>query len=331
MRRSPNDSPDRAPDALGRRDLLKLLVGAGAALSLDPARLAASTIAPSLDWLVAQGLVSKPIPSSGERIPVIGVGTARRYESAATEAERAPLREVVRNLPKLGGRLIDTAPSYGQAESVVGDLVAEVGNRDQLFIATKVGRGRQGVQAGKDEIEASFRKLKTDRIDMLQIHNLGGVPEMLPVLREMKQAKRIRYYGVTTSSDGQYAALEEFMKREPMDVVQVDYAIDNRGVEERILPLAAEKGIAVLTNLPFGRGRVFEKLGKQPLPDWAKAIGITTWAQFALKYVVSHPAVTVAIPGTAKLEYLTDNLGAARGPMPDDATRRRMAALVESA
>ncbi|MGZ8375635.1 MAG: aldo/keto reductase [Gemmatirosa sp.] len=327
MQRPAPDANERAADALGRRDLLKTLAGVGVGLAIGPRGLAA---APStLDWLVAQGLVSKPIPSSGERLPVIGVGTARRYESAATEAERAPLREVVRNLPKLGGRLIDTAPSYGEAESVVGGLVAEVGNRDQLFLATKVGRGRQGRDAGIAEMEASFKKLRTDRIDMMQIHNLGGVAEMLPVLREMKRAKRIRYYGISTSSDGQYAVLEELMKREAMDVVQVDYAIDNRGVEERILPLAAEKGIAVLTNLPFGRGRVFEKLGKQPLPDWAKALGITTWAQFALKYVVSHPAVTVAIPGTAKLAYLTDNLGAARGQMPDAATRRRMAALVE--
>lgn len=332
MRRSPFDSPERAADALGRRDLLKRLAGVGAGLALGARGLAAAPAAPvSLDWLVAQGLVSKPIPSSGERIPAVGVGTARRYESAATEAERAPLRDVVRNLPKLGGRLIDTAPSYGSAEALVGALVAEVGNRDQLFLATKVGRGRQGAAAGRAEIEASFRNLRTDRIDMMQIHNLGGVPEMLPVLREMKQAKRIRYYGVTTSSDRQYEQLEALMRREAMDVVQVDYAIDNRGVEERILPLAAEKGIAVLTNLPFGRGRVFEKLGAQPIPDWAKALGIATWAQFALKYVVSHPAVTVAIPGTAKLGYLADNLGAARGPMPDAATRRRMAALVEGA
>ncbi|MGZ8413945.1 MAG: aldo/keto reductase [Gemmatirosa sp.] len=329
MQRPAPDANERAADALGRRDLLKTLAGVGVGLAIGPHGLAAAPA--TLDWLVAQGLVSKPIPSSGERLPVIGVGTARRYESAATEAERAPLREVVRNLPKLGGRLIDTAPSYGEAESVVGGLVAEVGNRDQLFLATKVGRGRQGRDAGIAEMEASFKKLRTDRIDMMQIHNLGGVAEMLPVLREMKRAKRIRYYGISTSSDGQYAALEELMKREAMDVVQVDYAIDNRGVEERILPLAAEKGIAVLTNLPFGRGRVFEKLGKQPLPDWAKALGITTWAQFALKYVVSHPAVTVAITGTAKLAYLTDNLGAARGQMPDAATRRRMAALVEDA
>ncbi|MGZ8491847.1 MAG: aldo/keto reductase [Gemmatirosa sp.] len=329
MQRPAPDANERAADALGRRDLLKTLAGVGVGLAIGPRGLAAAPA--TLDWLVAQGLVSKPIPSSGERLPVIGVGTARRYESAATEAERAPLREVVRNLPKLGGRLIDTAPSYGEAESVVGGLVAEVGNRDQLFLATKVGRGRQGRDAGIAEMEASFKKLRTDRIDMMQIHNLGGVAEMLPVLREMKRAKRIRYYGISTSSDGQYAALEELMKREAMDVVQVDYAIDNRGVEERILPLAAEKGIAVLTNLPFGRGRVFEKLGKQPLPDWAKALGITTWAQFALKYVVSHPAVTVAIPGTAKLAYLTDNLGAARGQMPDAVTRRRMAALVEGA
>lgn len=312
---------------------MKLWAGVSAGLVLGRGSLPAQSLAWTLPWspdVLPADLESKSIPSSGERIPVVGIGTARRYESAATEADKAPLREVVRNLPKLGGKLIDTAPSYGAAETVVGDLVAEVGNRDQLFIATKVGRGRQGAQAGVAEMEESFRKLKVSRVDLMQIHNLGGVPEMLPILRDWKKAGRIRYFGVTTSSDRQYPELEEIRKREPMDFVQVDYAIDNRGVEERILPLAAERGVAVLTNLPFGRGRVFEALGKKPLSDWATALGITTWAQFALKYVVSHPAVTAAIPGTARPEYLTDNLGAARTPMPDEATRKRMVAMLEA-
>ena len=317
---------------INRRDALKLVAGTTAGLLFAPgaacARSAASDASASAAEAVAQqgqpALITKAIPSSGERIPVIGVGTARRYEAVTPE-----LVEVMRNLPKLGGRLVDTAPSYGNAETVVGELIAQAGNRDQLFLATKVGRGGQGADAGIAEMEQGFRRLKTTKVDLMQIHNLGGVPTMLPVLREWKKAGRIRYYGVTTSSDRQYAELETILNSEPMDFVQIDYAIDNRNAEERILPLARDKGVAVLVNLPFGRGRVFEKFGQQPVPDWAKEIGIQTWAQFALKYLVSHPAVTAAIPGTATMAYLADNIGAARGTLPDEATRKRMAAMVD--
>lgn len=271
--------------------------------------------------------VTRAIPSSGERIPVIGVGTARHW----SDGDRTALREVLRNLPRLGGRVIDTAPSYGDAETVVGDLVAELGTRRDLFFAAKVGRGREGAAAGIAETERSLRALRTERIDLVQVHNLAGVDAMLPVLRDWKRQGRIRYYGVTTSFAGQHAALAALMQREAMDVVQVDYAIDNRAAADRILPVAADRGIAVLANLPLGRGRVLQALGARPIPDWAAAYAITSWAQFALKYVVSHPAVTCAIPGTARLDHLEDNLGAAREPLPDEATRRRMAALIDAA
>jgi aryl-alcohol dehydrogenase-like predicted oxidoreductase len=313
---------------ISRRDALRMALGVGAGLALRPR----DVLAHEAWWEELQGasLVTKPIPSTGERLPVIGIGTARRYDVAASEAELAPLREVVRNFTRMGGKLIDTAPSYGNAEPVVGNLVAQAGNRNQLFLATKVGRGRQGVQAGRAEMEQSLKQLRVDKVDLMQVHNLAGVNEMLPVLREWKAAGKTRYIGVTTTSEGQYAELERLLRTQRMDFIQVDYAIDNREVEQRILPLAQERGVAVLTALPFGRGRVFEAFGKQPVPAWAQELGIRTWAQFALKYIVSHPAVTVAIPGTAKMEYLTDNLGAARGPMPDAATRRRMAALVDA-
>ncbi|HEV2131740.1 MAG TPA: aldo/keto reductase, partial [Longimicrobiaceae bacterium] len=221
---------------------------------------------------------------------------------------------MVRNFTRMGGKLIDTAPSYGNAEPVVGNLVAQAGNRNQLFLATKVGRGRQGVQAGRAEMEQSLKQLKVDKVDLMQVHNLGGVNEMLPVLREWKETGKTRYIGVTTTSENQYPELERLLRTQRMDFIQVDYAIDNREVEQRILPLAQERGVAVLTALPFGRGRVFEAFGTQPVPAWAQELGIRTWAQFALKYIVSHPAVTVAIPGTAKMEYLRDDLGVARGP-----------------
>ncbi|HYH05938.1 MAG TPA: aldo/keto reductase [Thermoanaerobaculia bacterium] len=298
-----------------RRTALKLGAGATAALLVD--------------WplLADAPLLTRAIPSSGEKLPLVGIGTARRYDVTSAE-ERAPLREVLRELPKLGGKLVDTAPSYGVAESVVGDLVAEIGNRDKLFLATKVGAGRNGVEAGLAEMNASLARLHTNKLDLLQIHNLAGVDEMLPVLRKWKDEGRIRYLGISTSNAKQYEALETIMKREKLDFIQIDYAIDNRAAEERILPLAADRGVAVLTNLPFGRGRVFQAFGDKPVPDWAREIGIATWAQFALKWVVSHPAVTSAIPGTAKLEYLRDNLAASRGPLPDAATRARMATFV---
>ena len=314
---------------LSRRDTLRMALGASAGLALRPFDLLADEMGSG--GPEAAQLVTKPIPSSGERLPVVGIGTARRYDVAASEPDLAPLREVVRQFPRLGGRLIDTAPSYGNAETVVGNLVAQAANRDQLFLATKVGRGRDGVQAGRAEMEQSLKRLQVDRVDLLQVHNLAGVDAMLPVLREWKASGRTRYIGVTSTAKDQYAEVERLLRTQPMDFLQVDYAIDNREVEQRILPLAQERGVAVLAALPFGRGRVFEAFAQQPVPGWAQELGIRTWPQFALKYLVSHPAVVAAIPGTAKLEYLTDNLGAARGPMPDAAARRRMAALVDAA
>jgi aryl-alcohol dehydrogenase-like predicted oxidoreductase len=261
----------------------------------------------------------------------VGIGTARRFDVGESAEARAPLLEVLRELPRLGGMLVDTAPSYGAAETVIGDLVEQLGNRRALFLATKVGRGRGGVAAGLAEMQRSLERLRTEQIDLLQIHNLAGVDHMLPVLRAWKQEERIRYHGVTTSSARQHEALARLVQREPIDFIQVDYAIDNRAVEDRLLPLAADRGVAVLTNLPFGRGRVLQALKGRPIPEWAAGLGIGSWAQFALKYVISHPAVTCAIPGTATPAYLIDNLAAARGPLPDAATRRRMAALIDAA
>ena len=277
---------------------------------------------------VALPLVRKPIPSSGEMLPVIGIGTARRYDVGAGEDARGPLREVIRRFAELGGTLIDTAPSYGNAESVVGDLVAETGLRDQLFIATKVRAGGQGVETGLAEMHASFDRLRSDHSDLLQVHNLAGVDAMLPLIRDFKEQGKTRYVGISTSSKGQYQDFEAVMRREDLDFIQVDYAIDNRDAAERILPLAADRGMAVLVNLPFGRGRALQHFRNRALPEWATELGIASWAQFVLKYVVSHPAVTAAIPGTATLAYVEDNLAAARGPMPDAATRERMAALI---
>jgi aryl-alcohol dehydrogenase-like predicted oxidoreductase len=309
-----------------RRRLLQSGTAGAAVLGLGglPRLLAA------LEAAATSPLLRRPIPSSGELLPVIGIGTARRYDVDTSEEARAPLREVLRRFSELGGTLIDTAPSYGNAERVVGDLVAELGIRERLFIATKVGAGRNGAEAGPAEMHASFDRLRMPSTDLLKVHNLAGFDAMIPLVRDFKDRGLTRYIGISTSFKGQYEDFEAVMRREPLDVIQVDYAIDNRSAEERILPLAAEHGMAVMVNLPFGRGRVLGHFRDRALPGWAGELGIASWAQFALKWVVSHPAVTAAIPGTATLRYLEDNLAAARGPMPDAATRERMAALIEA-
>jgi aryl-alcohol dehydrogenase-like predicted oxidoreductase len=288
---------------------------------------AAAAMAPGLA-LGAEPLITRSIPSSGERLPVIGLGTARRYESAASEAELAPLRATIARFHELGGRVIDTAPSYGQAETIVGGLVEALGIRKALWLATKVGADTKA--AGAAQVEQSFKALRTGRIDMVGVHNLRDITEALATLRALKAAGRVRHVGATTSFDPQYTAFEAMMRKETLDVIQVDYALDNRGSAERILPLAADRGMAVMINLPFGRGRLFEATKSLALPGWAAEIGCATWAQVFLKYVVSHPAVTCAVPGMAQVKYVNDNLGAARGVLPDAAMRARMEAFIDA-
>jgi aryl-alcohol dehydrogenase-like predicted oxidoreductase len=279
----------------------------------------------------AQPLIQKKIPSSGESIPIIGIGTARRYEEIKTETEKAPLRETIRQFQSLGGRVIDSSPSYGTAEAVVGELVESLKVRDSLFLATKVSLRNIGRQEGITQSEQSFKKFRTNKIDLIAVHNLRDTDTQLGTLREMKQAGRIRYVGITTSFDNQYAEFEQVMKKESLDFIQVDYALDNRDAGERIIPLAADRGMAVMINLPFGRGRLFNAVQGKKLPEWANEIDCQSWAQFFLKYIVSHPAITCAVPGMARPEYIVDNLGAARGRLPDAAMRRRMEQFIDNA
>ncbi|MBI4381233.1 MAG: aldo/keto reductase [candidate division NC10 bacterium] len=271
-------------------------------------------------------MIQRKISSSGESVPIIGIGTSRRYQGT-TEAERAQLRDVLRRFKDLGGKVIDTAPAYGNAETVVGDLVGELGIRDSLFIATKVGS--QGRDAGIEQMEQTLKRLRASKIDLIAVHNLRDTRTQLRTLREWKQASRIRYVGITTASDRQYQEFEQTMKTETLDFIQVDYAIDNRSADERILPLAADRGMAVMINLPFGQGQLFRAVQGQTLPPWANDFDCASWAHFFLKYIVSHPAVTCAIPGTATVEYLVDNLGAARGRLPEPAMRRRMESFID--
>jgi len=298
-----------------RRNLLKAGIGIGAAwMALPPPFLSAQE--PSL--------LQKKIPSSGESIPIIGLGTARRYEEVKSEAEKIPLRETILKFKEVGLKVIDSSPSYGTAEAVVGEIVDNFKIRDALFLATKVSLRELGREAGIKQIEQSFKRLRTNKIDLIAVHNLRDTQTQLRTLREMKQAGRIRYVGITTSFDNQYREFEETMKKEILDFIQVDYALDNRDAGERILPLAADRGIGVMINLPFGRGRLFNAVQNKNLPEWASEFDCTSWAQFFLKYIVSHPAVTCAVPGMAKAEYVIDNVGAARGRLPDAAMRRRM-------
>ena len=311
-------SPREAPK-ISRRDAVKIGVGAGLALTLDAT--------PALGFAAAQenGLTQRAIPSSGEKVPVIGIGTARNYENPATPDALAPLREVLRRFPELGGRVLDSAPSYGRAEEVVGDLLAELKNRDKYFLATKVSvRGGGDRSAAIAQMEQSLRRFRTDHLDLMQIWNVSSPELLLPVLDEWKAAKKVRYTGITTSSKGQYDQLESLMKTRRFDFIQVDLAIDNRSAQERLLPLAQDRGMGVLINLPFGRSRVFSKVQGMPLPAWAADIDVKSWAQLFLKYIAGNPAVTTVIPGTERPDFLLDNLGAARGRMPDAAMRKRI-------
>jgi aryl-alcohol dehydrogenase-like predicted oxidoreductase len=278
----------------------------------------------------SQSLIQKKIPSSGEAIPIIGIGTARRYEAVKSDGEKVPLRETIRQFQALGGRVIDSSPSYGTAEAVVGELVDGLKVRDSLFLATKVSLRDVGREEGIKQIEESFKKLRTNRIDLLAVHNLRDTDVQLKTLREMKTAGRIGYVGITTSFDKQYGEFEQVMKKEILDFIQVDYALDNRDAGERIIPLAPDRGMAVMINLPFGRGRLFKAVQGKKLPEWTSEFDCATWAQFFLKYIVSHPAITCAVPGMARPEYVVDNLGAARGRLPDAAMRKRMEQFIDN-
>jgi aryl-alcohol dehydrogenase-like predicted oxidoreductase len=303
-----------ATDAgMSRRHALKIGLGAGLALAIDTLPLFAA------EWIQAGTLIEKAIPSSGEKLPVIGMGTARYFDAVTPE-----LREVIRRFPELGGKVIDTAPSYSNAESVIGDIIAELNARPKYFLATKVTGPGSDRESGIEQMEASFRHLRTDRIDLMQIHNLIGVEQRLPLLREWKQAGRFRYIGATTSFARQYAAFEKLMRDQQLDFIQVDYSIDDRAVEQRILPLAAERGMAVLVNSPFRRGRTFTRVNGKPLPEWTAELGVTSWAQLFLKYLASHPSVTCVIPGTERVQFLVDNMVAAHGRLPDATLRRRI-------
>lgn len=272
-------------------------------------------------------LMQRAIPSSGEMIPVIGLGT-NRYSVDASEAARAPLKATLQRFQAMGGGLIDTAPMYRQSEAVLGELLSELGIYDDIFMATKTDRD---VEADTlPQMERSLTRLKSDSVDLMQIHNLKGWKHTIPMLNAWKQEGRIRYTGISTSRSRQYEELETILTNHDLDFVQINYSLEQRESAERLLPLAQDRGIAVIINRAFGGGRIFSLVGDMPLPDWATEFGCESWAQFLLKYALSHPATTVVIPGMTKPHYVDDNFRAAMTRMPDAAERQRMEAFYDA-
>lgn len=305
---------------ISRRQSLQLSAAAGALLALDPHALLASSPA---------ALITRTVPSSGVQLPVVGLGSSATFSAAASRADADALRDVLRAMVAHGGTVFDTAPSYGASEQVAGRLAAELGLTDQLFWATKLnvagrdGRGADPV-AARAQIDASFARAGKTVIELVQVHNVADIPVQLGLLKELREEGRIRHLGITNTRPDRYDALEQLMRSERLDFVGIDYAIDNLDMASRILPVALDRGIAVVVYAPFGRTRLWDRVRGKALPDWAAEFGATSWAQFFLKFVIAHPAVTVVTPATSKARHMIDNMGAALGVLPDEPMQQLM-------
>jgi diketogulonate reductase-like aldo/keto reductase len=265
----------------------------------------------------------RAIPKTGEAIPAVGLGTWQTFDVGASAAERAGVREVLAQFAALGGRVVDSSPMYGESESVVGDLASELGVRERLFVATKVWTS--GREAGIRQMETSMRRLRVERLDLMQVHNLLDWRTHLKTLREWKERGRVRYIGVTHYTESAYDELERVLRAEELDFIQINYSLAEREAEQRILPLARERRVAVLVNRPFAKAGLFSRVRGKDLPPWSAQFDCASWAQFFLKFILAHPAVTCAIPATSKAKHLADNMESAFGRLPDAATRERMA------
>jgi len=263
--------------------------------------------------------IMKTIPSTGEKLPAMGIGT-----NGFRHGESGELRAVLKRMRELGGTVIDSAAAYGDSEAVIGQALADLALRGQMFLATKLTAGGFLGGGGRASFERSLDRLKAEHIDLLQVHNLDGVDTLMPLMQAWKKSGKIRYLGVTTSRTSQHAELLEVMRKYPLDFIQVDYSIANREAATSVFPFALERRIAVLVNLPLGRASLINQAGTRALPQWAADIDVLSWSQFLLKYVISHPAVTCAIPGSTKLKHLEDNQRAGHGRLPDRAMRERM-------
>jgi aryl-alcohol dehydrogenase-like predicted oxidoreductase len=310
---------------LTRRQVLKLTLAAGASLALPRQLIAAAAREPIL----------RAIPATGERVPVVGLGSSATFAQVARSEDVSALREVMAAMVEQGGAIFDTAPSYGASEQVAGDIARELGLTDRIFWATKLNvAGRDGGRAdpaeARAQLEESFRRIGREQIDLIQVHNMADIPTQLGLLKEFKEAGRVRYIGVTTTFPAQYAGLVEVMRSEPLDFIGIDYAIDNLAVEETILPLAQDRGIGVLVYAPFGRTRLWDRVRGHEVPAWAAEFDAVSWGQFFLKFVLAHPAVTAATPATSRARHMIDNMGAAYGRLPDADMLKRMAAHLQA-
>ncbi|HSH39107.1 MAG TPA: aldo/keto reductase [Chthoniobacterales bacterium] len=299
-------------EKISRREAARLIAGTAATLLLSR-----NVIAQEKGTMI-----TRAIASSGEKLPVIGLGTWQSFDVGSSAADRAPLEEVLAAFVRLGGRVIDSSPMYGRAEGVVGDLAQKLRLRDSLFLATKVWT--TGKEAGVRSMERSFELMKTKRMDLMQVHNLVDVQTHLATLRDWKQQGRIRYIGITHYTASSHDDIARVLQREQVDFVQINYSVREREAEERVLPVAQERGVAVIVNRPFGGGNLFSRVRDKALPDFAAEIGCESWAQLFLKWIIAHPAVTCAIPATSKLRHLEDNMRGGVGALPDAKMRQRI-------
>jgi aryl-alcohol dehydrogenase-like predicted oxidoreductase len=309
-----------------RRDCFTYLAMAGATVSLPASFVNAAE---------KGSLITRAIPSSGETLPIVGLGSSASFSSVARSEDVSALRDVLSTMFENHGSVFDTAPSYGASEEVAGQIVQDLDATETVFWATKLnvagrGGGSADSNAAREQVERSFRRIGKDKIDLNQVHNLGDIPTQLPILREYQQEGRIRYIGVTSTRASRYPDLAKVMRDGGVDFIGVDYAIDNRESAESILPLAQELGIAVLIYIPFGRRRLWSRVKGQTVPEWAQEFGAYSWAQFFIKFIAAHPAVTAVTPATSKAKNMLDNMGAAYGELPDDAMRRRMIEVVDA-
>jgi diketogulonate reductase-like aldo/keto reductase len=302
-----------------RRTVLKGIAGAGAWLAMTSSQAQQSG--------TPDTIIKRAIPRTGEQIPVIGLGTYDAFDVGSAKTDRAPLQDVLKGFAAAGGSLVDSSPMYGRAEAVVGDLTAELGLRRSLFLATKVWTS--GRDAGIRQMEDSFRLMKTQTMDLMQIHNLVDWKTHTATLKDWKKQGRVRYIGITHYHEGAYDDLERLIKTRDYDFVQLNYSIAEREAESSVLPLAQQMGVAVIANRPFAKANLFSRVRGKEVPDWAAEFDCKSWAQFFLKYIVSHPALTCAIPATSKPKHLADNMEAAYGRLPDAKMRRRMAEYVD--
>jgi aryl-alcohol dehydrogenase-like predicted oxidoreductase len=312
---------------LTRRDCLSLTGSTCAALALSPRLLSAQ----------GASVIKRPIPKTGEELTIVGLGSSATFSELASSDETAALGEVFQTMVDQGGAVFDTAPSYGRgaSEEVAGRIIDELGIKDRVFWATKLnvagfGGGSADPAAARAQLEESFQYYGSEPMDLNQVHNIADMPTQFAILREAKEAGRVRYIGTTSTFKPQYEALEQHMRNDPLDFIGIDYAVDNLSAEERLLPVAQDRGIAVMVYMPFGRTRLWDRVAGREVPDWAQEFGAESWAQFFLKFAASHPAVTVVTPATSKPHHMLDNMGAAMGRLPDADERRRMIEHIES-